>query len=288
MANPQRHMSQKYGRLDAVGKSNALRGVISLMMFILLLRSGAALYQAVLAMLAAVSLVVAGYDFPIVRRLCGVSLEWNWGRIRALLIECYPLLAGTALNVVLGTMPRYFLERIKGEEMLGYYASVAVPAMLVQVAATYLYTPLIPRFSELIAKKEGGAAAALSGKICLFVAALALAALLLGRAVGEFALALVFGESIRPYAYLLNPAILCSVLTAYIWFFSMLLTVLHDGTALIVSNAVALAAGLSVVNYSIERFALQGANYCSLFSLAVCLLIQAYRTFRGIQKLDVK
>ena len=50
--------------------------------------------------------------------------------------------------------PKIYAENIFGAEIYGYYASIAMPAIIIQVAASFIFTPLIPVFSEYYLNKD--------------------------------------------------------------------------------------------------------------------------------------
>jgi len=70
------------------------------------------------------------------------------------LIQCIPLVIYGFLLNYYTMFPRVLANEMFGTKILGYYASVATPAIIVQVAASFVFTPLITLFSEYYNKKE--------------------------------------------------------------------------------------------------------------------------------------
>lgn len=267
-------IDQKKGRLDAVGKSHAMRGVVFLLVFVVILYLGGSLSTAILAMTAAVFLFVLFYDYPIANKLTPFRIDWNWGQILGLLKQCTPLVVYALMLSITGLIPRYFLERMDGSEALGFYASVATPTLIVQVAASYLFNPMIPSFSEALLEGNKKRFSQLFQKVNMFIAGLAVAALLGGKFLGGYLLTLLFDAEILPYVYLLDLAILCTILTAYVWFLCTVLTVLRGNKALVLANGIALMVCALVSAPAIQRFSLQGVNYSNLIALGVnCLIL---------------
>ena len=270
-------IDQKKGRLDAAGKSGALRGAAFLAAFVLTLRLGGSLAAACLTMFVAAALVVALYDVPIAYSLSPFRLCFDRKRTTELLFICAPLMLGSLCNTVMGTIPRYVLERLQGSEALGYFASVATPVLIVQVASSYLYAPLVPSFAELARRGDRKGFSRLVRRVCILIACLSAAALAGGAVLGEYALSVLFGNAIRPYAYLLLPAVVCTVLTAFTWFIATLLTVLGDRKGILFASAAALLATMAGAVPLIRQFELQGANYCNLLGLSVYLALLLLR-----------
>ena len=93
------------------------------------------------------------------------------------------------------------------------------------MAASYIYNPLLGTFVELFLKGDRKGVVSLIGKVCLAVVGITVAVSILFLLFGEFGLTLLFGEKIVPYVYLLQPMLLCTMATAYIWFFMDILIV---------------------------------------------------------------
>lgn len=265
-------IDQKKGRLDAVGKSYALRGIAFLAAFTAALGWSRNLNFALVAMLFAVIPIILFFDYPIAVGLSQFQIVWNWHQIKRLLKYCAPLVFYTFLFTVSGILPRQVLEMTHGSEALGYYASVATPTLIVQISASYLFNPAIPAFSEALYQGDRNRFNKLFRKICILIACLALAALLASKLLGEFALVLLFGQGIKEYIYVLDLAIVSTILTAYVWFFCTVLTVLRENLGLVVSNAVSLVVCAVISEIIIKQFSLQGVNYSNLITLAVNLL----------------
>lgn len=279
-------MDQKNGRLDAVGKSFTARGMLFLVAFSATLYLGGSLNMAIISMFVVTALVVLFYDFPVAQKVSPFKLQWQGSQLRRLLLACFPLLISGLLATVMGTVPRVSLERLWGSEMLGYFTSVTTPTLIVQVAASYLYSPLIPAFSYTLEEGDYKQFLKRTAKIGGLIAILAVAALIVGIILGEWGLVLLFGESIRPYTYLLRPAIICTIMTAYVWFLNMLLTVMRDGKGLVIANLAALIACLISAIPMIQFYSAQGANYCNMLGLGVTLSISLWRFFVNIKQIE--
>lgn len=218
---------QKAGRMDYIGISFLLRGVLSFGAFVGVLALGGSLNQAILAMAVLVHAVVFLYDWP---HTCHLQRFQHKPQVRGsypLLKECFPFMVYLFLINGVNSVPRFAIEAQLGEEILGYYSSVATPATLVQMAATFIFSPLIVPLTEAWNgkdKKQFGTWMFVCGGA---IAAITAAALLGGKLLGAWALQLIFGESILPYAYLLQPVLLCACLTAFSWFLCTVMVIIR-------------------------------------------------------------
>ena len=78
----------------------------------------------------------------------------NKNNIIKLLIICIPLVIYGFLFNYVSMYPKVTLENILGTKMLGYYSTVATPALIIQVACSFIFSPLVSHFAELYDKNK--------------------------------------------------------------------------------------------------------------------------------------
>lgn len=170
------------------------------------------------------------------------------------------------------TVPRQYLSFTLGDEALGIYASIAAPVTLVQMGATYIYMPLLGDFSEKY-KKSAPAFFSLLGKTTLGICAIAVISLLGFGLLGEWILALLFGDSIRPYVYLLQPAIICTIVTAYLWFLSDLLVATRNFKENFVGNLVSIIVSLLATIPCVDIWGMNGVSFTGIAGYGAGVLV---------------
>ena len=104
---------------------------------------------------------------------------------------------------------------VSGDAALGIYASVAAPALVIQMGAQYLYGPLLDIFPRLFFEGDSKGFVKLLGKTVLGIIGVTVVCALILELIGGWALELLFGGSIVPYVYLLQPIILSTAATAF-------------------------------------------------------------------------
>ena len=269
---------QKKWRLDIVGRSCIYRGVILIASFALVYKVLGQLSIALLIMSILTAAIFLLYDFWTVRKLTDISFRFNKRNFLNLSRDCLPVLGYSLfLNSIVLTA-RFFIERYHGEEMLGYYGSVSTIAVIVQTASNLILTPLNGTISEYYAHGRRKEILRLSGKVILLLAALTGIALAGASLLGEFALMLLFGETIRAYAYLLIPTILASCLTGLVWFLGMLLTIMRQMKALIIGVALGFVACAALSIALIPELAFEGANIAVITAFTVTAGVYSFNT----------
>lgn len=279
---------QRSWRLDTAGQSFLMRGILTLAAFVIVEKVTGNLVITTLIMLAAAYGVILFFDIPHAAKLETFSVRLGkkqWPALVALTRECLPLfIYAICLNAVV-PIPRYFLEKLQGSEVLGFYASVAIPASVIQLLASYVFNTFTGLFSEYREKGQKKEFMALFWKLTAAVCAIVVLAIGGSLLLGEWALTLVFNESIRPYAYLLAPTVVCCGIIAMIWFVGTVLVVLRDMKGLLL-GAVAGAIVCAAVSYPcILAWSVDGVNVSLFISSVVSLLIFAWRLRANVRRM---
>lgn len=211
-------IEQKKGRLDIAGISLAIRGLGALILFVLVFVAGGGMIWAIVAMTLYSFAIVALLDYRITKRWnrdeVGVQKKATFTEIKDLLITCLPLAVVAFLNNLSINIPRIYLEGYYGSEVMGYYSSVASPTVVIQLAATTVFAPLIPILTR---QYQEGKRKQFLQTLCRFaglVIVLSAICLVGCKLLGRWALVLLFKESIDPYVYLFIPVVWASIFIA--------------------------------------------------------------------------
>lgn len=268
---------QKAERMDLVGVSFGIRGILSALSFTLGLVVFKDLFFTICIMLA----VNAAYAFFVDRRQGRRYADFEktgTSNLGALLMECAPLAIYSFLNVLVASVPKYFCERILGTIQMGYFNSIFAPAAIIQVGATYLFVPFITTFSRMWNEKNGKGfkkGLAVAGGLL----GVLLVAGLIGSAVaGRWALSILYmgKNEILDYANLLYPLIACTVLTTLVLIECHLLTIMRKMTALIIGNLAGIAVSFAASSLFIHLFGIYGTAFATLTALIVQGVVLAF------------
>ena len=167
------------------------------------------------------------------------------------------------------SIPRQILGAMFGASALGAYASVASPVVVVQMGAQYIYSPLLSSFAQCYLAKDASGFLRLFAKVFVAIIVLAAVSLIGFASFGEWALCLIYGDSIRDYSYLLLPLVCCTICTAFLWFLGDLLVVVRDMKGNLVCFSVAFVV-CAVCSYPmLVMFGLNGASFATMAGLLV-------------------
>ncbi len=277
-------IDQKKGRMDYVCYSYIVRGVMMLVGFCGGLYLTHNLIYAVGAMTLATYLTGFCYDRRIALRFTEKGIGFCRHAVWSLMISMLPLVVVAVTNNLSISLPKYYLERFYGETALGYYNSVAMPSMIVQVGAQTIFVPLITPLADRLKENDKKGFIHILKKTGLVCLALSVLALIGSALLGEWFLVLMFGEEIRPYTYLFVPIIISTLLIAVNASLFPVCTVLREIKGQL---AVGIAGAVSSVLASVicvKRQSMDGVVTSLLITLAVQIIIEVYCVYRKMIK----
>ena len=205
-----------------------------------------------------------------------------------LLLQCLPMVIYGLLFNYVSLYPRVMVENMMGAEILGYYASVATPALIIQTAATFIYNPLISLFAEYFHNNQFKKFNLATFKILGIIILIGFVGVLGSVFLGEWILSLLYGNSIIPYSYLFSGAIIVSTLIAIIWFLGMLLVIKRDYFTLILGSFVPLIITVIFTENIINSYNLKGINIILIIVYLIQIIIYLVGVLKNNKVMDDK
>jgi len=270
-------IDQKNWKMEYIGISLAVRGILMLTAFVIF----GWLFDILFAIIAmAVSTTIVGflYDIPKTKKLA--VLTSNAGKQIYLLIKrCFPLMILSLVNIAIITYARFALERIHGTEALGAYTAVSTPAMVIQIAATMLFVPLINLLSGCLKTGDKKRFTRLFILTAITLVMMTSMFAVLSHFFGEWTLDILYDYTIIPYAYLLPGASVAVGLISCLVFMNLIFTAIRDIKGLFVGNLIGLVISLSTANVLLNYFGIIGVNHVMIISQAVVVFLLTIRLF---------
>jgi O-antigen/teichoic acid export membrane protein len=205
-------LMQRHERTDLIAGSVASRGVFS----VLALAAGVHVSGSVLWGLVLVAaiwvLVLAAYDIPESVRLLATDARPRWERSDLLRLARLSVPLGvTAMLISLSaTMPRYFLERHRGEQELGAFVAMAYLMVIGTTVVNALGQAASPRLATYYAAGDGARVRRLLVGLVGLGLVLGGAGLVLTRAWGPELLAVLYRPEYAEHAEALGPLMLAA------------------------------------------------------------------------------
>lgn len=265
-------IQQKALRMDYIGISLVLRGVATIGGFSIGLILFHDLIVAICLMILLTALVVLFYDLP--KSLCLEHFKPVFSaHLWQILKDCFPLMVTMFLTASIVTIPRYFLEKLLGSTIAGYYGSVATPTVIIQSLCIMIYSPLTPLLARAYTDHDRTGYKKIMSKALFAMLTISILFCLIAILLGRWGLHLLFGDAILPYTYLFTPIVLTTIMMAFLYFFTMVLTIARRTWTIVISTGCAALAVTLLSKPMIHAYSMDGVNYCLYIGLTVALLI---------------
>ena len=281
-------IEQKFERLDYAGISLAIRGVGTIVLFSVTLIFLKNLLLSIIMITAFSFLVIILMDRHLVKKIGGsyMTVKTTNKEIKKLLIVCVPLAVVAFLNNLSINIPKIYLERYFGSEIMGIYASIASPTVVIQLAATTVFAPLVPVLTEQYNMNKKKEFLNTVKKFSMLVAGLSVICIIASKLLAAWGLRLLFGESIEPYTYLFVPVILVSIMIAInacLFSVCTLLRVIRQ-QYIIGIGGVLMSEILALT--LVKNCSMEGVVYASIGTMIIQIIIQLVLIINKMRKSD--
>lgn len=279
---------QRRNRMDIGGISLFVRGILSLVSFYIGLKMTDSVNISIALMIITTWAFVIFYDFKKVKSFVDIKWSFDKKKIGAMLLRFLPLTIGAFIGTASTTLPRQILESMQGTAALGIYGTVATPAVIVQVASSYVFNPLLVYFGKYREERDKKSFASLFVKTTVLVLIMSVVFLIGAHFLAEWGLRLLYGDKIAQYAYLFSPVILFTTLNGFQWFCLNILIVFRKMKTLLVVNILGFVICILSTQYFINAFDLNGVSYSLIFFTVIMLVPMLFSIIRAIKHLDTE
>ena len=261
------HASEQiYRRMDYIGMSYALQGVVSFAVFGVVFGVTQDLTLTMAVLFLATVAIGFFYDFPRIHFFSefhfGISRQKTW----RLLKTCAPAVIAFVAISGSTSVPRQYLMKVMGESALGAYGTMAAPIAIVQTGASYIYNPLLTYFNEAYDQRNGARFLKMMMMTAFAIATLGIVCIIGVKLLGGPVYSLIYGQRVLEYLYLLPPLVVSALCIAFMGFVNNLVTVLHNFKATFTGGLTALSISLIIMIPMINHFELNGVTYTTLIS----------------------
>lgn len=271
-------IDQKHYRMDYVGISYCIRGVVSVLAFTASLLATGNVLTSILAMAIATIAVVVLYDMRCTAHFGSIKPLFCKKTIFSLLITCFPAVVASATFTAITTVPRQILESMHGSEALGYYGTIATPIVIVQIMATGIFNPMLTDLSYLYDKGNTRGFLKRIANSLFILLGLTIFTFLGVLFLGRFAVNLVFGAKFVPYTSLMYGIIGCTSLYVVSWLCTSILIIMRKLNVCMAASLLSLLVSAAIAHPMITAFGMNGVSFSVIAAYIIhivmcCILI---------------
>lgn len=282
---------QRQGKMYLGSILMGLKGLIVIPFFLVGARLCHSLDIGILLM-DAVALLFLPLELLFLKKFTAFHFAWrsfSWRQIGKILRICFPLFLVLLCSNLLPSIPKLLFEKMYGEDLLGFYSSIATISVLIQTAASSVLLPVLPKISLTYLKKRFASFYKLLILIAALVIAMGLLAYVLTLFLGDWALGLFFRDRpVLEYSYTFKATVVAGTFTALFVVLNQILAAVGGGAGLIIGSLAGTLACLGV-SYPLCKYAfMNGISYALDIALGLevaiflgFILFHAERRRRG-------
>ena len=256
--------NQVNGRMDYVGQSVALQGIMVCILFGLLFGRTGSLELALAAIAACTAAIGLFLDYPRTKRIVDFSFGISGKTLVALGCRCIPLVAGALLGSASISLPRQYLATSMGEAALGAFSSIASPVAIIQSGFTFVYAPLITHYAVAYSTGDANKIKVLLKQTALAFFVVCGSAIVGVAALGEPMLELMYGNAICEYTWLIMPMAVSALLLGLCSFVGDVVVAFGGARAYLCINIVMLMVALVLMPFVQSEFGLNAPTVNSI------------------------
>ena len=252
------------------------RGIVSIAIFTVVAFLSKSLLIA-MACLAALGLLYFALELFVLKKRCGAFYKLEKGGLKKSLLIFYRALPVCLYGLCVAAMlsvPRLLFENITQDtQLLGRFGTMSSITALITSATGAIILPFIPKFAHSYEEKDPKGLIKYVGAMVLIIASLSAIAFLLVVFAGDWALSLIYGESILSDSYLFKWLVLVSCLQSIVVIFSDTLVSIRKLKFLLIGNIAGFATLASIMYVFISHFGVNGVLYTYYIGYGVSFII---------------
>jgi len=279
---------QNDNRFDRICISLTTKGLVQLGVFWLGLTVFSNLHYAMILSAITVLIVVFVYDLPYVRKRVSPYIQFtkmSWKRTFDLLKMCFPLVVVLLTAPLLQAIPRVYYEERYSAELFGIFSSVAAPTVVIHVLVANVLLPFVPRFAKLYYDSDSKSLSRLIFGAVGYTLAFGAVTMIAALFFGEFALVVLYGESIRPYSGILYGIIIAVVSTAVLICFNTLFIPVRRLKSLAATLLFSCGVCYVFTPYFVDRFEMNGIAVAMITGQVVAVLLLTVQSLWMLKKM---
>ena len=264
---------QRAGRLDIAGKACFLRIFTTTFLWSGLYWFTQDLLTSTLITFAVTCVVlIVAYGLP-ARGVFPLLPSFNLRGIAGILWECLPLFLAAFLNQYLANAPRFAIHAALGDEELGVFAIIYMPAVAINMLSLFVFRPLLTRMALRWTEGKRDEFFAIVRKGLLTTAGAFVIVAAVTYVIGSPLLTLVFGTDVSGYVAELMVLVLAGALNAASVILYYALATMRRLHAVLAVFAVTGATAYLIAPALTRSYAMMGASLAYAATMGLLALL---------------
>lgn len=279
---------QLESRMDFIGHSYIARGFLNFIVMLIILYLTENIVYAIIGITVSTICVLLLMDCRYLYRLKGKYFVAEYKKVRQLIWECMPLGIQHILFTSYASIPKIYIEKIYGQELLGIYASITTPVVIIQAMANFVMIPFASIMSDYAAIGDKFNLIKIIKKIICSIIIIGLTVGSILVFAGDKILFVLYGPEVSDFSDVLLLCLIAVIFIAFDSLFNIVLIIFRQKKGLLVANFCSILVTLCIADYLIELFSLYGASYLNIITLLIHFIITFIFLLKEFHKLNSK
>lgn len=280
-------IEQRKGKLYIGGISLAVKSVITLLIFTIVLWMGFELQWALIGIQIVSLFFLVAVDRRMVRKMVSEEERSNdrssFSSIIGLLKACALLAVIPFCNNFVTSIPRLAFEKMYTTEEFGIYSSLSTITVLISTVVSCVMLPFVSKFTLFFEKREIAKLKKITINSILLTVGIG-AVVYIGLSFwGIKLLQIIFGKDMTDYSGVLNMIILATILASIVSCFNTFFTATRKYISLVISSLMGVLCTIMLAEFMCKKYYMNGIAYSLIVAQAaecIFMLIVVLNFFR--------
>lgn len=262
---------QKKERLDIAGKSTSYRILISIAIFIFCIVFFKNMLIASSAIIVFTVLWILFCDVAIAKKFTLVGFDFNFFKIKQLIIDCFPLFIASYILISIGNQPRYAIDTYYTAVIQNYFGILIMPVAIVNLLSFFILRPLITKLSLFWNNKEYKKLSQIILKVIFYICCITFVCIIGGYFLGPPILSIVFNVDLNAYRMPLCILLLGGGISAIISLLYNFIAIMRKQKMLLLGYIICYIVSILISKPLVKKYEIIGGSVTYLISMIILL-----------------
>ncbi len=264
---------QKEDRLDLAGKALAYRVALATVGFSIVIFTTHHLLLSVFILTLIAILVFIFFDLKYGKKFSKIKFEFNFGKIKQLFIDCFPLFLGSFMLMYIINAPKYAIDNYLTEDIQTYYNVLFMPASVINLMTLFIFRPV--QISLAVAWDNARLDEFLSiiKKQILLICIFTIVVILGGYVIGIPILSIIYSINLSIYRPELIVILIGGGCNAIMTILYYILTIMRKQKSILFGYSVVWGFSLVCTPFLVKSFDITGASFAYVIQMLMMIII---------------
>lgn len=266
-------MFQQKGRMDLAGKTQAIREILSMIIFIITMQIWHSLIVSSAAIVLVAALWCVLYDFRIVKIWEKATFVFEAARMKLIFKECIPLFFSSFLIMYILNEPKYAIDQFLTLDKQNIFAIIFMPAFVINLFSLFVFRPMLTVLAVSWERRDSKSFGNVIKRSSLWIVLVTVVCLAGAYVLGIPVLSLIYGVDLKGYRAELLIIMFGGGLNALSTVLRYTLTVMRKQYVTLIGYVIAFLFTIVITPVLVQKYSIGGAGAAYVLSMLIMTLV---------------